>query len=108
MDVGLHVEGWSREQAINFLRERTLSAHLFPDVERGMRSGVERAMVWPAFGTVYKLGQMKMLELRARAEAKLGKRFDPRAFHDEVLKDGAMPLPILEAKIDSWIAAQNQ
>ena len=108
MDVGLHVEGWSREQAINFLHEQTLSSHLFHDVERGRRSAVERAMVWPAFGTVYKLGQMKMLELRARAEAKLGKRFDLRAFHDEVLKDGAMPLPILEAKIDRWIAAQSQ
>ena len=109
-DVGLHVEGWSREQAMVFWREHTLSVHLFgaADVERGTRSGVERAMVWPAFGTVYKIGQMKMLELRARAEAKLGRRFSLRAFHNEILRDGAMPLPILEAKIDRWIASQNQ
>lgn len=109
-DVGLHVEGWSAEQAMVFWRRHTLSAHLFPeaDVERGTRSGVERAMVWPAFPTVYKIGQMKMLELRARAEAKLGRRFSLRAFHHEVLKDGAMPLPVLEAKLDRWIESQNQ
>ena len=51
-------------------------------------------MVWPAFGTVYKIGQMKMLELRARAETKLGRRFSARAFHSEVLRDGALPLPV--------------
>jgi uncharacterized protein (DUF885 family) len=109
-DVGLHAEGWSREQTIQFWREHTLSAHLYPEVEveRGLRSGVERAMVWPAFGTVYKIGQMKMLELRARAEAKLGRRFSARAFHSEVLRDGALPLPVLEAKIDRWIASLNQ
>jgi uncharacterized protein (DUF885 family) len=110
VDVGLHRDGWSREQAIDFYREHTLSLHLFTeaDVERGLRSGIERAMVWPAFGTVYKLGQMKMLELRARAEAKLGRRFSLRAFHSEVLRDGALPLPILEAKLDRWIESQNQ
>jgi uncharacterized protein (DUF885 family) len=73
-----------------------------------VRSWIERMMVWPAFGTVYKIGELKMLELRARAEAKLGARFDLRAFHDEVLKDGALPLPILEEKIDRWIASANQ
>ncbi|HEX6530255.1 MAG TPA: DUF885 domain-containing protein, partial [Burkholderiales bacterium] len=110
VDVGLHAEGWSLEQAMNFWRENTLSAHLYPEasLERGMRSGVERAMVWPAFGTVYKIGQMKMLELRARAETKLGPRFSLRAFHNQILRDGALPLPILEAKIDRWIEAQNQ
>jgi uncharacterized protein (DUF885 family) len=108
MDVGLHVEGWSREQAIEFMLAQTLSGQLFPDAERGARSQVERAMVWPAFSTVYKLGMMKMLELRARAEAKLGQRFDLRAFHDEILKDGALPLAILEEKIDRWIASLNR
>ena len=110
LDVGLHAEGWSLEQALNFWRENTLSAHLYPEaaVERGLRSAMERAMVWPAFGTVYKIGQMKMLELRARAEAKLGPRFSLRAFHNQILRDGALPLPILEAKIDRWIESQNQ
>jgi len=87
---------------------QTLSRQLSPDAERGARSGVERAMVWPAFSTVYKLGMMKMLELRARAEAKLGPRFDLRAFHDEILKDGALPVAILEEKIDRWIASFSQ
>jgi uncharacterized protein (DUF885 family) len=104
-DVGLHVEGWSREQAVEFVLEQTLSRQLFPDAERGARSGVERTMVWPAYSTVYKLGQMKMLELRARAEAKLGKRFDLRAFHDEILRDGALPVAVLEEKVDRWIHA---
>jgi uncharacterized protein (DUF885 family) len=107
-DVGLHVEGWSREHAIEFILEQTLSRQLYADAERGTRSHVERAMVWPAYSTVYKLGLMKMLELRARAEAKLGKRFDLRAFHDEMLKDGALPVAILEDKIDRWIASLNQ
>ena len=110
LDVGLHAEGWSLEQAMNFWRDNTLSAHLYPEavVERGIRSAMERAMVWPAFGTVYKIGQMKMLELRARAQTKLGPRFSLRAFHNQVLRDGALPLPILEAKLDRWIESQNQ
>jgi uncharacterized protein (DUF885 family) len=107
VDPGLHARGWSREQAMQFYFDHTL-ASISDDAERGVRSGVERMMVWPAYSTGYKIGQLKMLELRARAEAKLGPRFDLRAFHDEVLKDGAMPLAILEEKIDRWIASLSQ
>jgi uncharacterized protein (DUF885 family) len=106
-DVGLHMQGWSRERAIQFLLDNTLSRELFPDAERSAESVIDRDIVWPAFGPSYKIGLLKMLELRARAEAKLGARFDLRAFHDEVLKDGALPLDILEDKIDRWIASQR-
>jgi uncharacterized protein (DUF885 family) len=106
-DVGLHAQGWSRERAVQFLLDNTLGRELFVDAERSAQSVIDRDIVWPAYGPSYKLGLMKMLELRARAEAKLGARFDLRAFHDEVLKDGAMPLDILEDKIDRWIASQR-
>jgi uncharacterized protein (DUF885 family) len=105
-DVGLHAQGWSRERAVQFLLDNTLNRELYVDAERSAQSVIDRDIVWPAYGPSYKLGLMKMLELRARAEAKLGARFDLRAFHDEILKDGAMPLDILDDKIDRWIATQ--
>ena len=97
VDVGLHEKGWTREQAIAYLGGPT------PNNERE----VERYMVWPGQALAYKIGQLKFLGLRRRAEAALGARFDVRAFHDEVLRDGATPLSVLEAKIDRWIAAQR-
>lgn len=106
-DVGLHAQGWSRDRAIRFMLESTLNRELYADAERGARSMIDRDIVMPAYGPSYKIGLMKIQELRARAEAKLGERFDLRAFHDEVLKDGALPLDILEDKIDRWIAAQR-
>ena len=106
-DVGLHAQGWSRDRAIQFTLENTLNRELYADAERGARSMIDRDIVMPAYGPSYKIGLMKMLELRARAESKLAERFDLRAFHDEVLKDGALPLDILDDKIDRWIAAQR-
>ncbi|MGH8635345.1 MAG: DUF885 domain-containing protein [Burkholderiales bacterium] len=106
-DVGLHVKGWSREQAIQFMRDTTLGPHLWVDFEGGVASSVERQMSWPGYALGYKIGQLKILELRARAESRLGPKFELRAFHDELLKDGAMPLEILEAKMDRWIARQR-
>jgi uncharacterized protein (DUF885 family) len=105
-DVGLHAQGWTREQAIAFFLDNTLNAELYADYQRGVESMIDRDMVWPAYGPGYKIGQLKMLELRARAEAKLGSRFDLREFHGEILKDGSLPLPILEDKIDRWIATR--
>jgi uncharacterized protein (DUF885 family) len=105
-DVGIHVKGWSRDEAIDFVRKNTLGPHLWPDFESGVVSSVERQMALPGFALGYTIGQLKFRELRERAHAKLGERFDLRAFHDEVLKGGALPLDILEAKIERWLAEQ--
>lgn len=96
VDVGLHAKGWTREQAIDYLGGPT------PDNERE----VERYMAWPGQALGYKIGQLKILALRRKAEAALGASFDIRAFHDELLRDGALPLTVLEAKMDRWIGGR--
>ena len=98
VDVGLHAKGWTREQAIAYLGGRRESAE----------SEVERYMAWPGQALGYKIGQLKILSLRRKAEAALGASFDLRDFHDAVLEDGAMPLSILEAKMERWIAARRR
>jgi uncharacterized protein (DUF885 family) len=98
VDVGLHDRGWTRERAIDYLGGRRENA------ERE----VDRYMVWPAQALGYQIGHLRIRSLRAKAEATLGASFDVRAFHDELLKDGAMPLTILEAKMDRWIATQRR
>lgn len=105
-DVGIHAKGWTREQALRFLAENTLSPYLSADFESGNASQVERIIAQPGYALAYRIGQLKMSELHARAERVLGLRFDLRAFHDELLKDGAMPLGILDAKMDRWIARE--
>jgi uncharacterized protein (DUF885 family) len=96
VDVGLHDKGWTRTQAIEYLGGPTPN-HVLE---------VERYMVWPGQALAYKIGQLTILALRRKAEATLGNGFDVRAFHDELLRDGAMPLGVLEAKMDRWLAAQ--
>ena len=98
VDVGLHAKGWTRERAIEYLGGTT------PDNERE----IERYMVWPGQALGYKIGQLKFLALRRQAEAALGPAFDVRAFHDELLRDGAMPLSVLESKMARWLAAQRR
>ena len=98
VDVGLHDKGWTREQAIRYLGGPT------PNNVRE----VERYMAWPGQALGYKIGQLKILALRRKAEAMLGPAFDVRAFHDELLRDGAMPLGVLEAKMDRWLAGQTR
>jgi uncharacterized protein (DUF885 family) len=98
VDTGLHARGWTRERAIDYLGGPSL------DTVRE----VERYMVWPGQALGYKIGQLTILELRRKAEAALGPAFDLRAFHDELLKDGAMPLSILETKMDRWVAARRR
>jgi uncharacterized protein (DUF885 family) len=98
VDVGLHTKGWTREQAVEYLGGRT------PNIELE----VDRYMVWPGQALGYKIGQLKILSLRREAEAALGDAFDVRAFHDELLRDGAMPLSVLEAKMGRWLAAQRR
>ena len=108
MDSGIHAKGWTRGQAITFMRDNTLNAVLYDDAERGYESLVERIMAWPGQALAYKIGELKIRELRARAASRLGPKFDLRAFHDELLKDGAMPFDILDAKMDRWLSAQSR
>jgi len=100
MDVGLHAKGFSRDQALACLRDNTALA------EKNMQNEVDRYIAWPGQALGYKIGELKIMELRHRAEAALGATFDLRAFHDAVLDEGAMPLAILEQRIDAWIGSQ--
>lgn len=100
VDTGLHAKSWSRQDVLDYMYENSAVKPA-----RAI-SEAERFMAIPGQALAYKIGQLKIRELRNRAEAKLGDKFDVRAFHTEVLVDGALPLSMLEDKIDSWIAAQ--
>jgi uncharacterized protein (DUF885 family) len=102
VDTGFHSKGWTREQVIAYMLENSAAS------ETDAVSEAERYMAIPGQALAYKTGQMKITELRARAEKALGDKFDIKAFHDEVLKDGAVPLSVLETKIDRWIAEQKR
>jgi uncharacterized protein (DUF885 family) len=95
----MHAKGWSRDKAIAFMTDNTSMA------AKDIRVEIDRYIAAPGQATAYKVGELKLLELRARAQTKLGSRYDIRIFHDQVLMTGSMPLAILEAKIDAWIAA---
>lgn len=102
VDTGIHAKNWTRQQAIDYMASHTaLPLH---EVE----TETDRYISWPAQALSYKLGELKIRELRKRAEDALGARFDVRAFHDRVLRDGSVPLPVLEASIDEWIAEQSK
>lgn len=100
VDTGLHSKGWTRQQAIDFMMEN--SAEPLTSVE----SEVDRYIVLPGQATSYKVGMIRILELRAKAEAALGDKFDIRGFHDTVLGGGAVPLSVLERRVDTWISQQ--
>jgi uncharacterized protein (DUF885 family) len=102
VDVGLHRKGWGREQALRFMMENTFT------VEAAATLEIDRYIAVPGQALAYKIGQLKISAIRAKAEAALGANFDIRDFHDELLKDGAMPLDLLEAKMDRWIEAQRR
>jgi uncharacterized protein (DUF885 family) len=99
VDTGLHALGWSRQQALDYLASNTaLSLH-------EVRTEIDRYISWPGQALAYKMGELKIRELRALAEKELGTRFDVRAFHDVVLLSGPLPLPVLEEKVKAWIAS---
>ncbi len=100
VDTGVHAKHWSRQQMVDFFRQHTAMDE--PNIE----TEVDRYIAWPGQALAYKLGQMKIIELRERARQQLGERFDLRAFHDALLGDGPLPLDVLEANMDTWIAAQ--
>jgi uncharacterized protein (DUF885 family) len=101
VDTGLHSKGWTREQVIAYMLENSAES------ETSSISETERYIAIPGQALAYKIGELKILELRARAEKALGAKFDIREFHAEVLKDGSIPLEALEAKIDRWIAEKQ-
>ena len=101
VDTGMHWKGWTREQAeACFFENSALAPH-------NIKTEVERYISWPGQALAYKIGELKIIELRKRATQTLGNKFDLRDFHDEVLKDGGMPLDLLEAKIDRWIFEES-
>ena len=101
VDTGLHSKGWTREQVLEYIDANSATS----DARRIAET--ERYIAIPGQAVAYKIGQIKISELRARAERELGDHFDLRKFHTAVLADGALPLDVLEAKIDRWIAAQK-
>ena len=100
VDTGMHYLGWSRQQAIDFFKENAGKS------EHDIVVEVDRYIVWPGQALAYKIGELKIKELRAYAEEQLGDQFDIRAFHDEVLGRGAIPLSVLDANIKSWVRDQ--
>lgn len=101
VDTGMHSKGWSREQAVEFMRSNSALS------EHNIEAEINRYIGWPGQATGYKIGELKILEIRARAEEALGDAFDIRAFHDELLSDGALPLPVLDKKMSRWIEIQQ-
>ena len=98
VDTGIHSKRWTREEAIDYLVENT------PNAVSESTKSIERYIAQPGQATAYMIGKMKILELREKARAELGDDFDISQFHDTVLKDGAVPLSVLERKIDEMIA----
>ena len=101
VDTGIHSMGWSRQQAIDYFTENSAKTQHDIEVE------VDRYIVWPGQALGYKLGQLKFKELRDYAGKELGDRFNLRAFHDEVLGQGGLPLDILDARVRAWVGAQK-
>ena len=101
VDTGVHAKKWTRAQVMDYFRQNT------PNPERDIFTETNRYIVWPGQATAYKVGQLKILELRELAKKELGPKFDLRAYHDLVLKDGAVPMDILEENVRAWIARQK-
>ena len=101
VDTGIHSKRWSRERAIDYLKQNT------PNPEGDIRKAIERYVVYPGQATAYMIGKLKIMELREKARSELGARFDIREFHDVVLSSGPVPLSILEENVDAWIAAER-
>lgn len=101
VDTGIHSKGWTRDQVVEFFRKSGAVD------EPTIQSETDRYIAWPAQALSYKLGQLKILELRERAHKELGSKFDIRKFHDEMLDGGTLPLDMLEARTDKWIREQK-
>jgi uncharacterized protein (DUF885 family) len=97
VDTGIHSKGWTEEQAVKYFLDNG------PTPEGAVRSEVRRYIVWPGQATAYKIGMLKIQELRALAQKELGDKFTMAGFHDTVLGGGSLPLPVLEARVKRWI-----
>src|SRR5450432_3085146 len=101
VDTGVHSQHWTRQQMVDYFHEHSAVE------ESGVQAEVDRYIAWPSQALGYKVGQLKFLELRAKAQQALGDKFNLSAFHDQVLDSGALPLDTLEQRVDSWIAQQK-
>ena len=102
IDTGIHAFGWSRQQAIDYLRENTALSEL------EVVNEIDRYISWPGQAPAYKLGELQIRRLRAEAERELGDRFDRRRFHDAILELGSVPLPMLEERIRDFITESRR
>jgi uncharacterized protein (DUF885 family) len=100
VDTGIHAQGWTRDQVVEYMRKNDVNEPL-------IQSETDRYIAWPAQACSYKLGQLKIIELRERAKKELGPKFDIRTFHDEILSGGGLPLDMLDARTTQWIAVQK-
>jgi len=101
VDTGMHALGWTRQQAIDFFKENAGKS------EHDIVVEVDRYIVWPGQALAYKIGELKIKEIRSRAEKELGDKFDIRSFHDELLGAGALPLSILEQRMNAWVEREQ-
>jgi uncharacterized protein (DUF885 family) len=102
VDTGVHEKHWSREQMVDYFHRYTAMD------EPNVQSEVDRYIAWPGQALAYKLGQLEILKLREEARQKLGNKFDLRAFHDQVLGQGPLPLEVLQRQVEGWIATQEK
>jgi prolyl oligopeptidase len=100
VDTDMHYKGWTRQQAIDFFKDNAAKT------EADIINEIDRYISWPGQALAYKIGQLKMLELRKKAEQTLGEDFDVKAFHDALLGGGALPLEVLETRMNRWLAAE--
>jgi uncharacterized protein (DUF885 family) len=101
VDTGVHSKHWTRDQMVEFFHDHSATSE--PEVQ----AEVDRYIAWPSQALAYKIGQLKILELRDRAKNALGDKFQLSAFHDQVLDAGALPLDVLDQRINGWIATQK-
>jgi uncharacterized protein (DUF885 family) len=102
LDTGIHAKKWTRDKAVTYMLENTANS------EGDIRAEIDRYIVWPGQATAYKVGMLKITELRNRAENELGEAFDIREFHDVILANGSVPLSILENLVDEWITTKSE
>jgi uncharacterized protein (DUF885 family) len=101
VDTGIHEKHWTRDQVVQFFRDHSSSG------EAAIQSETDRYIAWPGQAPAYKVGQLTILRLRDQARQALGDKFDIRAFHDEVLGAGALPMDVLEQRMNAWVAREQ-